>query len=982
MKTRFNTLDTIAIIHELKNIVGSRVNQVYDIDNKTYLIKLNKPDSGKEVLLFESGIRIHTTKCDWPKNPSPSGFTMKLRKHISNKRIIKLEQVGCDRIIDIQFGSGEVAFHIFIELFNRGNIVLTDYNLNIVSLLRSFNEGDSYHFAVHEKYPIDRARQKTVIPCSAISEALTSGKKNESVKKALLPLVDLGVSFLEHCLMKCGLNPDLKLGSISVDDLTVELNNLEKELALADNFVEEMKKDGPKGYIVCRTLNNKSGVEFSQMIDFIPYKFTQNSDLEIKEYSSFTEAVDDFFSKIESQKIESDLIQKEKEVFKKVNKIRENQASRLAELSQKQLEDKTKADLIMNNAGLVDNAISVIRTAIAAQMSWGNIKQLIEDATRKNDPVAKFITNTKFETNQICMTLHDPFADSDDENKPIEVDVDLSLSAHANAKRYYDHKKHAAIKEKKTLDSQNKALKSAEKKAQEILKTVKTQVSITKSRKVFWFEKFYWFISSENYLVIGGRDQKQNELIVKRYMKAGDLYVHADLQGASSIIIKNPSGAPVPPKTLDEAGHMAVCFSNAWESKILCRAWWVYHHQVSKTAPTGEYLVTGSFMIRGQKNYLLPTHLQLGFSFLFKVDESSAFRHVDERKTKIADVFSFDSQPDTTEPEPEEEEEEVSSQHGDIENPNENLDDSSEVENELNDLKLSPDETLEENLGKTEPITLNLESVENNENINSPEGSDEEDEESLENEQNELIFQRTESTETNFKRPQKEVHQGTKRSGKNVGNDDKKQIQKEDPNKQGKLKRGQKSRLKKIKEKYKDQDEEEQKLRMSLLQSAGTSKKKSKNSDKKNPNKDKNTINTEKSFPSQRVPNPQVKTEKILTIDNEDEAEAEKDVVTELDMLSLLTGQPHPEDEIIFAIPVIAPYSAVLNYKYKVKLIPGLGKRGKSARTAVESFVQSKECTPREKDVMRSVNDQMLSQNFPGKVKLVSAQLKQPKKKK
>lgn len=28
--------------------------------------------------------------------------------------------------------------------------------------------------------------------------------------------------------------------------------------------------------------------------------------------------------------------------------------------------------------------------------------------------------------------------------------------------------------------------------------------------------------------------------------------------------------------------------------------------QVSKTAPTGEYLVTGSFMIRGRKNYLPP----------------------------------------------------------------------------------------------------------------------------------------------------------------------------------------------------------------------------------------------------------------------------------------------------------------------------------------------------------------------------------------
>jgi predicted ribosome quality control (RQC) complex YloA/Tae2 family protein len=32
-------------------------------------------------------------------------------------------------------------------------------------------------------------------------------------------------------------------------------------------------------------------------------------------------------------------------------------------------------------------------------------------------------------------------------------------------------------------------------------------------------------------MVIGGRDQQQNEIVVKKYLKAGDLYVHADLHG-------------------------------------------------------------------------------------------------------------------------------------------------------------------------------------------------------------------------------------------------------------------------------------------------------------------------------------------------------------------------------------------------------------------------------------------------------------------
>ena len=55
-------------------------------------------------------------------------------------------------------------------------------------------------------------------------------------------------------------------------------------------------------------------------------------------------------------------------------------------------------------------------------------------------------------------------------------------------------------------------------------------------------------------------------------------------------------------------------------------AWWVHSHQVSKTAPTGEYLSTGSFMVRGKKNYLPPCQLVMGFGVLFKLEESSLER--------------------------------------------------------------------------------------------------------------------------------------------------------------------------------------------------------------------------------------------------------------------------------------------------------------------------------------------------------------------
>jgi predicted ribosome quality control (RQC) complex YloA/Tae2 family protein len=49
----------------------------------------------------------------------PSGFSMKLRKHLKSKRFEKITQLGDDRIIDIQFGSGEAAHHLIVELYDK-----------------------------------------------------------------------------------------------------------------------------------------------------------------------------------------------------------------------------------------------------------------------------------------------------------------------------------------------------------------------------------------------------------------------------------------------------------------------------------------------------------------------------------------------------------------------------------------------------------------------------------------------------------------------------------------------------------------------------------------------------------------------------------------------------------------------------------------------------------------------------------------------
>lgn len=109
-----------------------------------------------------------------------------MRKHLKNKRLEYLIQLGTDRIIDLQFGSGEAAYHIILELYDRGNIVITDYTFTILNLLRPHTEGDKVKFAVREKYPQNRARENVGVTKQEINNILIKAKVGDQLKKVLV----------------------------------------------------------------------------------------------------------------------------------------------------------------------------------------------------------------------------------------------------------------------------------------------------------------------------------------------------------------------------------------------------------------------------------------------------------------------------------------------------------------------------------------------------------------------------------------------------------------------------------------------------------------------------------------------------------------------------------------------------------------------------------------------------------------------------
>ena len=76
MKSKLTVLDLRAEVTSLHaRLKGMRIANVYDLNAKTYMLKLARTDE-KVFLLLESGSRFHTTNYTRDKGDTPNGFTM------------------------------------------------------------------------------------------------------------------------------------------------------------------------------------------------------------------------------------------------------------------------------------------------------------------------------------------------------------------------------------------------------------------------------------------------------------------------------------------------------------------------------------------------------------------------------------------------------------------------------------------------------------------------------------------------------------------------------------------------------------------------------------------------------------------------------------------------------------------------------------------------------------------------------------------
>ncbi len=189
----------------------------------------------------------------------------------------------------------------------------------------------------------------------------------------------------------------------------------------------------------------------------------------------------------------------------------------------------------------------------------------------------------------------------------MQVRIDITVSAQENADRYFEESKRARQKR----EGAEAIIPKLEKKVREQQKDVEQRRESRRLRELAkkeWYEKFRWFFTSNAMLAIGGHDAQQNEMLNSKHFDSNDLFFHADVFGASLVILKD--GINASKEVKEEVAQFAACHSRAWEQGSTVNVYALRRDQVSKSKEKGS-LATGSFLLEGEREWYKNTMLEM-----------------------------------------------------------------------------------------------------------------------------------------------------------------------------------------------------------------------------------------------------------------------------------------------------------------------------------------------------------------------------------
>jgi predicted ribosome quality control (RQC) complex YloA/Tae2 family protein len=550
---------------------------------------------------------------------------------LSNGRLVDVTQHGFDRIITLHIDTASGIHRLVIEMFRDGNVILLNPEGIIIQPLTS----TEYASRILKRGEIYEWPPAQVDPREIDSEDLEKilNSSEADLVRTLAAKVNLGRGYANAICSRVGIEPSLPAKEITpsqcetiLKELSDLLQGIEGESAFAwakdAESLEKINQEETPG-------------EIPPFLEVAPVDLAHlQLDLRI-DFQSISEAADRWwgahdasaYARREMEKM-VELGEAEETAGSQLGRRAEQQEGAIEAFQIKAEKSQQKAQSIIDNYDHVNEILEQVRSAIQTK-GWEDVKASVKQI--------KWIQSINPAERTMMVFL--PNQDGDPE---IRIELHVEETVHQNSQRYFaiartlkDKSKGA---EKALQETERKQRKEEKKRAKD---EAAGRVGRVKRAKRIWFERHRWTMLSDGRLMVGGRDAKGNDAVVKKHLGKDDIYVHADLHGAPSCSIRISEGfqtdsAPNPTlpehvpslrlsqspdfgelsdDVLAEAAQIAICWSRAWGSGSgAATAFHVRSTQVSKTAETGESLGRGAFVIRGQRTWHrnLPTELTLG----------------------------------------------------------------------------------------------------------------------------------------------------------------------------------------------------------------------------------------------------------------------------------------------------------------------------------------------------------------------------------
>lgn len=542
-----------------EQVQGYYISNIYGITKDSILFKLHHTEkSDLFMMISTSGVWLTKVKID---QMEPNRLLKRLRSDLLRLKLKKIEQIGAERIAYFTFEGFGKEFVLVGEFFGDGNILLCNNEMKILALQHSI-EVRHRKLSVGLEYAQPPENNLDIFN---LTESNFDDLKNTDLIAAKWFGRTLGLpkKYVESVFEITNIDPK-KIGNLLTKEEIIKIYETTKKI-ISD--------------IV--TGNHEPIIVENEKIEVLPVKLGKLEG-KITNVSTFIEGLDTVFTK--------NIVDKGKSIQtsgsdKKIKDL-ETQISEQEKAIQTVKEKSKKITNVANSLyEMVSKGIISIKDDLAQEiLATNNAKLVIE----------KGITIIIIEDEKIKINTNSP------------------LQSIASVLFNQAKKQSGAINSIQTIkEKTEKKLKKFQSQTQ----SERDLVVVSEIRKKNWYERYRWFMTTDGFLTIGGRDAASNSAVIRKHLDKNDKIFHGDIFGSPFFILKDAVNAP--DTTMNEIAAATVCFSRAWREGLYgVSAYWVHPDQVKKSAPSGEFLPKGSFTIEGQRNFIKSETLKLAVGII------------------------------------------------------------------------------------------------------------------------------------------------------------------------------------------------------------------------------------------------------------------------------------------------------------------------------------------------------------------------------